>query len=121
MSDDEINKEIASIIGWTDVRIGSSDLGTNCLHGTPPSVTHAKGSWLVPNYCGDLNEMRDAEEYLIYIGRYDSNEDGNGGDAYVDRLIQIVGHWSLAFHASARQRAEAFLRTMCRWKECYEV
>lgn len=63
------------------------------------------------NICADLNAMHEAEETL------------SGTDMFVmginiERLVSRHGqHY---FHATARQRAEAFLRTLGLWKEVQE-
>ena len=75
------------------------------------------GSQGIPDYCSDLNAMHDAEQFLWrkdYNFRYD----------YVDELGKIlnptVWHRLNAtdmLDATARDRAEAFLRTLGKWEE----
>jgi len=74
----------------------------------------ANGEWcfsdLVPNYCDDLNAMHEAEKILTRIQRL----------FYQVSLMKlqkadlVAGRWDL-IHATARQRAEAFLRTIDKW------
>ena len=60
----------------------------------------------IPDFSGDLNEMHEAEKVLLAIQWYD----------YASRLNEDCWHWAL-IHATARQRAEAFLRTIGKWEE----
>ena len=91
MTNEQINDAIAEAIQWT-------------------------GGWLArPHYCGDLNDMHEAEMCIP--------EDKQA--LYDSHLVAIVGKEtglmpSLQFrciHASAKQRAKAFLRTFGKWKE----
>lgn len=58
-----------------------------------------------PNYCGDLNAMHEAEKVFDCPELYDGN------------LIKVCGGVQYMWHATARQRAEAFLRTLGKWEE----
>ena len=68
----------------------------------------------LPNYLNDLNAMHEAEKLIL---NYDAGSHGR----YIDHLIDVCGKrkdetWHLAiFHATASQRAEAFLRTLNLW------
>jgi hypothetical protein len=102
MSDDEINAAIAESLGWSLV-------GTSIRAGRPPGVDYI-GSEFIPNYCADLNAMHEAEKVLAK----DQWED------FVDHLVNdwsTPDPWKEVCHATARQRAEAFLRTLGKWKE----
>ena len=57
-----------------------------------------------PDYCADLNAMHEAEKVLPYIKLCN----------YLDRLINISFEAALT---PARQRAEAFLKTLEKWEE----
>lgn len=75
---------------------------------------------LIPNYINDLNAMHEAEGML-----------GDKWMPYARLLLEIttgcgpamplsflnVATLCLAVHATASQRAEAFLRTIGKWKE----
>jgi hypothetical protein len=98
MSDDEINAAIAESLGW-------SLAGTSIRAGRPPGADYV-GSEFIPNYCNDLNAMHEAEEFLS----------GNSWIGYVNTLADIEGTL-FGIRATARQRAEAFLRTLGKWKE----
>lgn len=56
------------------------------------------------NYCADLNAMHEAENILR----------GEEWDTYVDLLADT---WIQVAHATARQRAEAFLKTLGKWED----
>lgn len=70
----------------------------------------------LPDYLNDLNAMYDAEGVL-----------GPKWASYCEKLLEIVEpeprtlevchYWNL-LHATSAQRAEAFLRTIGKWKEC---
>lgn len=68
-------------------------------------ATHLGITRGVPDFTGDLNEIHEAEKTLtddqmwIMARKIELNED----------------RWY--FHASARERAEAFLRTLGKWEE----
>lgn len=69
---------------------------------------------LIPDYLNDLNAMHEAEKILS-----DNNQMKFRGEL-VDMMRPKYGFESaclLAIHATAAQRAEAFLRTLNLWKE----
>jgi hypothetical protein len=66
-----------------------------------------------PRYCADLNLMHEAEKSL---------ESGHDYWKFVEWTISIVKRDDLPFikdgvSATAKQRAEAFLRTIGKWKD----
>lgn len=79
-----------------------------CL--TPPCRWKLVGHDSIPDYPNDLNAMHDAESVLkepqrtLYLNYLISN----GGPSFADC------EWAQV-HATAAQRAEAFLRTMGKW------
>jgi len=64
--------------------------------------------WEIPkDFCNNLNAMHEAEMWLSPIDR----------DHYIDTLGEMFySAWEFAL-ATARQRAEAFLRTLDKWEE----
>ena len=100
MTDNEINASIAEACGWTQV---------NAVHrsGKAPDADYV-GKEFIPNYCNDLNAMHEAEKVLTISQEKE----------YFFSLKQIVGDliWYRStcqnYRATARQRAEAFLRTL---------
>lgn len=65
----------------------------------------------MPDYCADLNAMHEAEKMLT----------GSLKSGYGYELWDVVGSKTLGafenINATARQRAEAFLRTLGKWEE----
>jgi len=94
MSDDEINAAIAESLGWSLV-------GTSIRAGRPPGADYV-GSEFIPNYCNDLNAMHEAENAILDT------------DLFYHYSLHISGP---LLRANARQRAEAFLRTLGKWEE----
>jgi hypothetical protein len=101
MNDDQINEAIAKACGW--IQVGECENGGFRLRGFPPNryEAHRKP---IPQFCTDLNAMHEAEKTLR----------GGEWDTYVDLLAET---WIQVAHATARQRAEAFLRTLGKWEE----
>lgn len=102
MTDEQINAAIAEACGW----------GEECVLNTDGNRV-----WVTnfPLYCTDLNAMHDAEILLYRMG-----------PEFARQLLEIVSrdagpgvwyaHGSFAHvHATARQRAEAFLLTSGKW------
>jgi hypothetical protein len=87
MTDDQINKAIAAHLG----------------------ITRKTG---IPDFSGDLNEIHEAEKTLkgyeqihTYVWHLNNRKDWDTDF----KLIEV--------HISARDRAEAFLRTLGKWEE----
>ncbi len=107
MTDEQINAAIAEACGWADItRITSNGWLHKKLVGTHKGMTvtfdvHTP----IPDYCTDLNSMHEAEATLTehQLIRMARNIERDGK------------HWY--FRATARQRAEAFLRTLGKWEE----
>ena len=106
MTDEQINKAIAMACGWKFI--------PEYCHGEdqPPEFTtvtpdgkHLCGYY--PDYVDDLNAMHEAEKALINRNLYQD---------YWPTLEHITGSSRLA-HATARQQAEAFLRTLNLWEQ----
>lgn len=109
MNDSEINIAIAQWAGWI-----RSEQGWRL----PPCRTMAVQP---PDYCRDLNAIHAAESKII-----DKPEVWN---EYVRKVHWVVSEWvaknlvlreqlvGTAIHATARQRAEALLRTIGKWKD----
>lgn len=92
MSDEQINAAIAEACGWKG-NVLDRDMEGNLWPSYPP------------RYCTDLNAMHQAEEFLI----------GNCWIGYVNTLADIEGTL-FGIRATARQRAEAFLRAIGKWQ-----
>ena len=94
MTDEQINQHIAEACGI-------------CHSGEHGSLYKTDQGWVVdcPNYCNDLNAMHDAEATLTedQLWRMAREIERNDEQWY--------------FRATARQRAEAFLRTLGKSEE----
>ena len=67
----------------------------------------AKACGFEADYCKDLNAMHEAEKAL---NRYQQS--------VIYYLMKMVGYHTFdSAHATARQRAEAFLKTLNLWKQ----
>lgn len=62
----------------------------------------------------DLNAMHEAEKVLAETPVYMQQHAFNN---YAYRLIEVCKHQCNAVHATAAQRAEAFLKTIGKWKD----
>lgn len=99
MTDTEINIAIAEACGWT-VQLSRLEMGLD--------VVRNRERRALPNYCGDLNAMHKAEKTLSETNMFVMAHN-------IERLVSRHGqHY---FHATARQRAEAFLRTIGKWQQ----
>ena len=123
MTDLEINIAIAEACpfrleptqaagGWQLV-CGTVAISFWWTHDKKPTLSDV--AHLLPNYCHDLNAMHDAEKALTLAQCV----------VYAERLCwfkcmdvdrPIEGPQSFIWGATARQRAEAFLRTIGKWK-----
>ena len=94
MTDEQINAAIAEACEWKG-NLLCRDYEGNLWPSEPP------------NYCSDLNAMHEAEKVL------------NQDNLYIMALhIEgLCGRGEFYFRATARQRAEAFLRTLGKWEE----
>jgi hypothetical protein len=104
MTDEEINEAIALQLGWAKCACGDIRCGVWFPHGT----SHPNEAELgVPSFCNDLNAMHDAEKVLNEKQDHIMN----------DTLWDMCEGRKYLWHATASQRAEAFLRTIGKWKE----
>lgn len=131
-----MNVAIAEAIGWRNVSWYEDTSGPGFWHGIPPiseeqafKLTEDQLNELkrygskLPNYCGDLNAMHEAERIF-------DSDIIDKQSLYYDRLSLAVGWTSPAIwlpaypwttwgclRATAQKRAEAFLRTLRKWVE----
>jgi hypothetical protein len=117
---------IAVACGYTDVcmdRWEGVDIESRSISfGTELRGTLFKRRLFVPDYLHDLNAMHKAEEVLPDMA---SDDDGRDQLGYMETLADtLLAKWSsnnsadmwLITHATAAQRAEAFLRTIGKWE-----
>ena len=101
MTPQEQRIAIAEACGWKqDTTLPEADFD----RWSGPSGVHY---FSCPDYLSDINAMHEAEKILHRVMR----------SQFIDYLAQQTGidYFSLA-HATAAQRAEAFLRTLGKWK-----
>lgn len=96
MTDKQINEAIAEACGW----VPNCDGGICWDQHGAPLITP-------PNYCNDLNAMHEAEMVLTLEQQYD----------YWSDVKAINGSGPDQLFTTARQRAEAFLKTLGKWEE----
>ena len=114
MTDEQINAAIAEACGWTDVHFSlaaTDEWSTERrVVGMPPKhCTHD----VAPNYCTDLNAIHEAEKTLTreQVREYQCH--------MYDMACEIAvtqGRW-MPYSATARYRAEAFLKALGKWEE----
>jgi pterin-4a-carbinolamine dehydratase len=103
MTDEQINAAIAEACGWK-----------GCTECNEPICEDN----FIPNYSKNLNAMHEAEKLFNY----------EQCEAFSNKIADIVHAanrekdypvpWHFArIHATARERAEAFLRTLGKWEE----
>jgi hypothetical protein len=132
MNDQEINRAVAESVGfnWWAVEKGGwyyrqggagytnrideagryteADARKLLVRGEPMSVRRIPH----PDYCNDLNAMHEVEKTLDV----DVNINGSPRYVYAGHIYNIVGKDCQPFRATARQRAEAYLRTIGKWR-----
>lgn len=110
MTNDQINAAIAEACGW--------------IYFDGWHHPNCRGS--LPNYCNDLNAMHEAEKVLDGVHSWNGEEHHwSAEEAYMGHITDIIARdsgqktsddWQFLC-ATARQRAEAFLRTLGKWEE----
>lgn len=139
MTSQQINIAIAEACGWKWFSWGKAPDETNRFIASPDNLL--KGSMVpcerpshglpinvgdVPNYHGSLDAMHEAVAYMLSTDRGGNRWSAKIWGEYVENLISVVtrGHpeWMCrgssenCIEATAAQRAEAFLRTIGKWK-----
>ncbi len=118
MTDQEINEAIALHLGWKkSEREVEHDFGYRWTETEVTWISPDETRWKqVKPYCNDLNSMHHAEEYCRCYHSEENAED------YESQLVNVIarklgysGCYRLA-HATARQRAEALLRHIGKWR-----
>jgi hypothetical protein len=101
MTDEQINAAIAEACGWRyeDGVYMWTASGIDC---TCPEL------W---DWANDLNAMHEAEKVMTKAQWQDFVEYLSNG------FFSVSDAWKDVCHATARQRAEAFLRTISKWEE----
>jgi len=118
MTNEQINIAIAEACGLDVIQNprGPKDRPEAWKTGffTPKAAKQRRLSWpssdvvkVIPDYCNDLNEIH---QLTMTLGDQQLCE-------MADYLHQITGFHTRIFHATARERAEAFLRTIGKWED----
>ena len=96
MTNEQINIAIVEACGWKQVE------GEECFFDNGTEQVYIEN---IPDYCNDLNAMHEAEKVLEekrLVWKYEMTLTRNGGNGF---------NWS-KIHATALQRAKAFLKTL---------
>ena len=101
MTDEQQQIAIAEACGWTNIQ--PHQMAGTKLAGYKPNEDFFRG---IPDYLNDLNAMHEAEKTFT---------DEQMHDYYIE-LIHLQERNQHVFHMTARQRAEAFLRTIGKWE-----
>lgn len=116
MTDEQINIKIAELCGWTpadeqEIRSRAGNAAwllrrgpwwRNAAEKTVATVEE------LPNYAGDLNACHEFEKTLEPMQHI-------AYDRHLHKLVDETVTWK--WHATARQRCEAFLRVHGQWEE----
>ena len=94
MTNEQINVAIAEACGWD-----SDDIARG--------YTLCQFTEDVPDYCNDLNAMHEVEKTM---------GDPQLWVEYQSYLSDAMGHVGWIYHATAAERAEAFLKTIGKWE-----
>ena len=105
MTDEQMRIAIAEACGWAEIVHHKLHAGNEGLLGTHIAADGVRDRDWVPDYLNDLNAMHEAEKVLL--------KDGHESDLWLEYLSNLVicAPAGLSSHATARQRAEAFLKT----------
>ena len=115
MTEDQLTIKVAELMGYTDLGYPKN---RGDEEGIDPELIIGRSSenrglrYIVPPYSRDLDAMHEAEKYML--------DNGDEWGRYTDILMDVIVQWEgyqaaeLLIHASARQRAEAFILTMDR-------
>jgi hypothetical protein len=107
MTNQEIRIAIAEACGWKAIKIGPGFAKTITGIHAAYKGNQEKYRESVPWYDSDLNAMAEAEMHIIQAGSTYTH--------YVSELQRLTEHNE--WRATASQRAEAFLRTIGKWKD----
>ena len=113
MKEEQQRIKIAEACGWTAEQNSNGYWrAVNKKHGNAVELWLSEQNvWSVgiPDYLNDLNAMHEAEKVLTGYQQTVT---------YSDNLTKIVGYHTFdSAHATAAQRAEAFLKTLGLWEE----
>ena len=106
MTNEQINIAIAEACGWDFDPIECAEWGSRQRWCKSPhgKIVFRHGT---PDYCNDLNAMHEAERTM---------GDPQLWVEYQSYLSDAMGHVGWVYHATAAERAEAFLKTIGKWE-----
>lgn len=120
MSPERQRIKIAEACGWYAIRQGAPWEVSDAYSNPELIGFHdSQGKQAIPDFCNDLNAMHEAETWLCEkrpdaAYAYDQKWLPEVTGAYQDAgLLNTLRLW----HATAAQRAEAFLRALNLWEE----
>jgi hypothetical protein len=113
MKDEQINIAMAKSCGW-EVRPYSDMLVWYNPKGHACPVERGHRNKCLPDYLNDLNVMHEAEKMLT---EHQWDEYERVLRKVCDGCSYFEGAGKELLHATAAQRAEAFLRTLGKWEE----
>lgn len=107
MTNEEINRTVAESVGW-QIYADEADGGV-CWH--KPHEGYRKRS---PDYCNDLNAMHEVE--MLMRGTLEQfHNDWARHRRFSEYQYRLMSRFGVS--ATARQRAEQYLRTIGKWRE----
>lgn len=110
LTDVERIARIAKLCGWTALVLKNAFECTAGVYGTAPNAEPIKQNrhQKCPDYLNNLNAMHVAEELIVGTDKWDTYAtllaDGD--------ITHLVFVWNGTLHATAAQRARAFVLTM---------
>jgi hypothetical protein len=120
MKDHEINQAIAESLGW---RLCEKQVeGMNNVYWLPPGQEDYPEAVFIfcdtipAEYCNDLNAMHEVEKTLFRTG-YTDTLNQNYWNTVWNVCGDLYRKTTTVAHATALQRAEAYLRTIGKWRE----
>lgn len=96
MTNQQINAAIAKACGWEKWPTGGISKRDQC------GTLRLRSA--IPDYCNDLNDMHEAEKVLNM-------------QQWRIYLVHLANFLQDACHATAKEKARAFLRTLGKWEE----
>jgi hypothetical protein len=113
MTDEQIDRAIARHMGWQYLhKIEQIAFVHHGWCGINPESGYDE---FIPDYCNDLNAMHEAEKTLSRLVLY---HDIAGYGTYAKIIAATFGpNFNDVLMLTARQRAEAFLKTIGKWEE----
>ena len=119
MTPEQQRIKIAEACGWTWKQGAHADFlwhdSSNIAHSSVCKERSPLGCIAdLPDYLNDLNAMHEAEKVLL--GMCDNDPQADLWISYLANLV-LAAPCCLREHATAAQRAEAFLKTLDLWEE----